>query len=114
MKNKLAPFIACGAFWLLSPAVSLAQPLPVKTVEFASEAVGRKMKYNIILPAKYEQTKDRYPVLYLLHGYSSNYTAWARMEVPEHARAFDLSVAMPDGGNSWYVTWANSEAEQTH
>jgi S-formylglutathione hydrolase FrmB len=112
MKNKLLPLVACGAFWLLSPAVSLAQPLPVKTVEFASGAVGRKMKYNIVLPAKYEQTKDRYPVLYLLHGYTSNYTAWARMQVPEHARAFDLIVVMPDVGNSWYVNWAKSEGEQ--
>jgi len=93
-------------------APAFAQPLPVKTAEFASEAVGRTMKYNIVLPEKYDQSKDRYPVLYLLHGLTSNYTAWARMRVPEYARAFDLIVVMPDVGNSWYVNWAKSEDGQ--
>ena len=57
----------------------MPQPASVKTVEFDSPSVGRKMKYNIVLPVKYEQSKNRYPVLYLLHGLTSNYTAWARM-----------------------------------
>src|SRR5262245_45662964 len=112
MKNKLPPALACGALWLLLPAAALAQALPVKTVEFASEAVGRKMKYNAVLPARYEQTADRYPVLYLLHGYTSDYTAWARLGVPDYARAYDLIVVMPDVGNSWYLNWAQSEAGQ--
>jgi S-formylglutathione hydrolase FrmB len=100
--------------WFLWPvaASALAQSLPVKTVEFNSESVGRKMKYNIVLPTKYEQSNDRYPVLYLLHGFSSNYTAWARMGVPDYARAYDLIVVMPDAGNSWYVNWAKSEEGQ--
>jgi putative tributyrin esterase len=109
MKTKLLPLMAC---WLLLPADAPAQAPPVKTVEFTSEAVGRKMKYNLVLPAKYEQTTDRYPVLYLLHGLTSNYTAWARMGVQDYARALDLIVVMPDVGNSWYVNWARSEDGQ--
>jgi putative tributyrin esterase len=112
MKRGLWLSLMCG-FWLIAlPTTAFAQPLPVKTVEFNSESVGRKLKYNIILPAKYEQTTDRYPVLYLLHGFSSNYTAWARMGVPEYARAYDLIVVMPDAGNSWYINWAKSEDSQ--
>jgi putative tributyrin esterase len=112
MKRCVLPLLACAAFWLVFPTALLAQPLPVKTVEFNSESVGRKMKYNIVLPAKYEQSTDRYPVLYLLHGYSGNYTNWSRMGVPDYARAYDLIVVMPDGGNSWYVNWAKSEEGQ--
>jgi S-formylglutathione hydrolase FrmB len=112
MKTKVFPLMVWGACWLLLPADVLAQALPVKTVEFNSESVGRKMKYNIVLPGRYEQTTDRYPVLYLLHGFSSNYTAWARLGVPEYARAFDLIVVMPDAGNSWYVNWAKSDEGQ--
>jgi putative tributyrin esterase len=111
MKRSMVSLLACGVLWLI-PAAAPAQPLPVKTVEFNSESVGRKMKYNIVLPAKYEQSTDHYPVLYLLHGYSSNYTAWARMGVPEYSRAYDLIVVMPDAGNSWYVNWAKSEEGQ--
>lgn len=84
----------------------------VKTVSFKSDSVGRTMKFNIVLPVKYEGSSDRYPVLYLLHGLTSNYTAWARMKVPEYAKAYDLIVVMPDVGNSWYVNWAKNEDGQ--
>ncbi len=84
----------------------------VKTVDFHSESVSRTMKYNIYLPEDYESTKKRYPVLYLLHGLTSNYRAWARLEVPGYASAYELIVVMPDVGNSWYVNWAKSESGQ--
>jgi putative tributyrin esterase len=70
------------------------------------------MKYNITLPERYETTEQRYPVLYLLHGLTSNYTAWARMGAPRYARAYHLIVVMPDVGNSWYANWAESEEGQ--
>src|SRR5438105_2932070 len=101
---------------LLAPMTTLAQaaaPSPaVKTVEFEAKSVGRKMKYSITLPEKYETTTDRYPVLYLLHGFTSNYTAWAHLGAPRYARAYDLIVVMPDVGNSWYANWAKSEGDQ--
>jgi putative tributyrin esterase len=84
----------------------------VKTVSFESKSVGRTLKYNITLPADYEATKDRYPVLYLLHGYSGNYVNWARMNAPKFAREHGLIVVMPDGGNSWYANWAKSDEGQ--
>ena len=111
MKNRLAllgALIACLVLADFAPA----QAPPVKTVEFDSPSVGRKMKYNIVLPEKYDQSTDRYPVLYLLHGYSSNYTAWARMGVPAYARNYKLIVVMPDVGNTWYVNWAKSDEGQ--
>jgi S-formylglutathione hydrolase FrmB len=86
----------------------------VATVEFYSPAVDRTMKYNIVLPVGYddEGSTVRYPVLYLLHGLSQNYTAWARLGVPFYAEMYNLIVVMPDGGNSWYVNWAESEGGQ--
>ena len=53
-----------------------AQELELKTIEFHSASVDRTTKYNILLPRGYEESTDRYPVLYLLHGFSQNYTAW--------------------------------------
>ncbi|HBX37064.1 MAG TPA: hypothetical protein DEG76_07180, partial [Pseudohongiella sp.] len=46
-------------------------PLPdgLQTISFDSPAVGRQMKFDIVLPPDYEQSDRRYPVLYLLHGY---------------------------------------------
>jgi len=84
----------------------------VKTVDFYSESVNRTMKYNICLPEDYETTKKSYPVLYLLHGLTSNYLAWARLGAPSYASTYELIVVMPDVGNSWYVNWAKSEDGQ--
>ncbi|MFO0811362.1 MAG: alpha/beta hydrolase-fold protein [Gemmataceae bacterium] len=111
MKSRLTRFVALAVVATLLPSTAPAQS-PVKTVTFDSPSVGRTMKYNIVLPAKYEQTTDRYPVLYLLHGYSGNYNNWGRMGVPRSAHLYDLIVVMPDGGNSWYVNWAKSEEGQ--
>ena len=94
------------------PSITVAQALPVKTAEFESPSVGRKMKYNIVLPDGYAEGKKHYPVLYLLHGLTGNYTHWAGMGVPEYARRHSLIVVMPDVGNSWYVNWAQSEGDQ--
>src|SRR5205085_7448558 len=46
-----------------------AGPQPaVRDVTYQSAALGRAMKYRILLPAGYDHGVLRYPVLYLLHG----------------------------------------------
>lgn len=106
--SSFTSLLAC----LLIYGVVGAQQPNVKTVSFQSDSVGRMMKYNLVLPANYDKGDQRYPVLYLLHGLTSNYTDWARMKVPEYASRMDLIVVMPDVGNSWYVNWAKSENGQ--
>jgi S-formylglutathione hydrolase FrmB len=98
------------AWLLLSASTALAQqPSTLTTVEFFSPAVDRTMKYNIVLPPDYSTSTERYPVLYLLHGLGQNYTSWSRMGVPFYAAEIGgLIVVMPDGGNGWYVNWAES------
>jgi putative tributyrin esterase len=98
---------------VLAPWPAESQTLPVKTVTMEAPSIGRKTAYNIILPANYETSGDkRYPVLYLLHGLSGNYTNWAGMGAARAAKGLELIVVMPDGGNSWYVNWAESEEGQ--
>lgn len=104
-----APLFVPAEAWAQAPVA----PSAVTTVEFYSPAVDRTMKYNIVLPPDYATSDERYPVLYLLHGAGQNYTSWSRMGVPFYAAEIgDLIVVMPDGGNSWYVNWAESEAGQ--
>lgn len=97
---------------IIATTLAVAEPLPVQTAAFDAPAVGRAMKYNVILPADYEQTDRNYPVLYLLHGLTSHYQLWAMMNVPLYAAQYDLIVVMPDAGNSWYVNWAESVPDQ--
>jgi S-formylglutathione hydrolase FrmB len=93
------------------PAQAQAQPeaSASKTVTIDGPSIGRKSAYNIILPVDYESSGDkRYPVLYLLHGLTGNYTNWANLGASRAAKGLDLIVVMPDVGNSWYLNWAES------
>src|SRR5215203_688903 len=70
----------------------------------SSTALGREMKYRVLLPAGYDTSPKRYAVLYLLHGLDGNYTDWTmRTNLAEYSRSFPLIIVMPDGENSWYT-----------
>ena len=92
------------------------RPSGLETVEFFSPAVNRMMKFDIVFPSDYWETEDHYPVLYLLHGYMQNYTVWGRnLAAAFYARNInDLILVLPDGGNSWYVNWSESEDGQSN
>jgi putative tributyrin esterase len=104
------PVVTLLAWVLLAPA--RAEGPAVRTVEFTSPSVGRAMKYNVALPPDYETSGRRYPVVYLLHGLTSNYTAWAALGAPRAAQPYGMIVVMPDAGNSWYVNWAETEGDR--
>lgn len=85
-------------------AARLATPLD-ETVQ--SAALGRAMKYRVLLPDDYAASERRYPVLYLLHGLGGDYTDWtSRTNVAEYSRALPLIIVMPEGENSWYTNSA--------
>lgn len=103
---------------LQAAEVELPEPAPIpeglQTIEFFSPAVGRQMKFDIVLPRDYDGSEKRYPVLYLLHGYMQNYTVWGRnLGAAFYARNVeDLILVLPDGGNSWFVNYARSDDGQ--
>ncbi|MFO0953420.1 MAG: alpha/beta hydrolase-fold protein [Isosphaeraceae bacterium] len=108
---------ACALVWVLLvfPVVARAQPPSgVKAVEYEAKSVGRTLKYFVALPEGYESGAERYPVLYLLHGYSGNYNSWAKHRAQDAARPHGFIVVMPDGGNSWFVNWSTSEGGQNN
>jgi S-formylglutathione hydrolase FrmB len=58
----------------------------------------------VIRPADYSKTR-KYPVLYLLHGYSGNYADWLGKApaIKEYADLYNMLIVCPDGGyGSWY------------
>jgi len=78
--------------------------VPVDTISVFSQKMKKEVKSVVIVPENYSSRK-RYPVVYLLHGYSDNYATWIK-NVPaikllstEH----QFIVVCPDGGySSWY------------
>jgi putative tributyrin esterase len=95
-------------------ATTIGAQQDITTVEFYSLAVDRTMKYNIVLPYGYEDSDTEYPVLYLLHGLRQNYTAWGQYGVPFYVDMYNLIVVMPDGGNAWYINYAEDAEGQTN
>lgn len=121
-RKKIA-FSVLGWIMAIAPLARAAEaqlpepadiPEGLQTIEFYSPAVDRTMKFDIVLPASYDESSDRYPVIYLLHGYMQNYTVWGRnLAGAFYAREInDVILVLPDGGNSWYVNYARSDNGQ--
>ena len=94
------------------PANGFSQSGKVKeSLSFQSSTLGREVKYSIYLPPDYESSVRSYPVVYLLHGYTDDETAW--VQFGEVNMASDKAIAdrtippmiivMPDAGVTWYV-----------
>lgn len=77
----------------------------VDTINIRSSSMSKDIKCVIIKPSNYKKQKKRYPVVYLLHGYSGSYNNWI-IKVPElknYADEYRLIIVCPDGDYaSWY------------
>ena len=101
------------SFLLLSCCTIFAYPQGkvVESLVINSRVLGTTVKYSIYLPANYETAQRRFPVLYLLHGYSDDETGWTQFgeveritdEAIAKKEATEMIIAMPDAGVSWYI-----------
>lgn len=101
---------------LLLALLALALSLPatagvVVSREFDSAALQRKWSYAVYLPAGYETSTLRYPVLYLLHGHAGGQYDWVNLgHIQQTADALiargDMPpaiIVMPDADSTWFV-----------
>jgi putative tributyrin esterase len=102
--------IAAVACLLALPLAAQGKDMAYDTAEpksFFSVALAREMPYEVVLPAGYSGSQERYPVLYLLHGWQGDETNWVSMtHLVKDASPYKLIVVTPRGGNSWYVNSA--------
>lgn len=71
----------------------------------------RTLRANVLLPEGYDPDVA-YPVLYLLHGISDDYRAWAdrsRGDVRRTVGGLRAIVVMPEGGRGFYLNWIARE-----
>jgi S-formylglutathione hydrolase FrmB len=78
----------------------------VDTISIYSVSMKKNINCVIILPDSYQKNLEkRFPVVYLLHGYSGNYSNWIA-KVPglkEMADNYNFIIVCPDGAySSWY------------
>lgn len=78
----------------------------VQTDSVTAPSLGRRVAFNVVLPAGYDGSK-RYPILWLLHGYGGNKDDWPRLtDLVEQVRRYPFIVVLPSAENSWYVNSA--------
>ena len=63
----------------------------VRAVWYDSPTLGMKRRMMVYLPAGYEQSRQRYPVFYLLHGSGGDETVW--LEQGRAAQVMDNLIA---------------------
>ncbi|MBN1967620.1 MAG: SBBP repeat-containing protein [Anaerolineae bacterium] len=74
--NRWLFLVLIGCLLLVSPTMAQGEGSSVRQEAFYSDVLGREMQYTVYLPAGYEATEMRYPVLYLLHGRGDSMEAW--------------------------------------
>lgn len=104
--------------WTALAATCFAQQGIVKeSLKVKSATLGKDVEYNIYLPSDYETSTRRYPVLYLLHGYTDDETAWTQFgeanriadQLLQSGEITPMIIVMPDAGVSWYVNSADGK-----
>jgi enterochelin esterase-like enzyme len=93
---------------------------PVDTVKFVrllekqtlkSRILNRDISYAVLLPKEYDSLHTNYPVVYLLHGYGDDETAWIKYGLISYYADANASIpmiyVMPQGFNSYYVNKYN-------
>jgi S-formylglutathione hydrolase FrmB len=98
-KNLIALLIICtGSVWFGANAAT------VDTVLTHSTAMNKVLKAIVVKPADYSTAK-KYPVMFLLHGFSGNYSDWIKKvpAITKLADTYHMLIVCPDGNFAgWY------------
>jgi S-formylglutathione hydrolase FrmB len=85
----------------------------VQDVKFFSKTLQREMPYRVILPKDYFTTEIRYPVLYLLHGYTGHYRSFeSHSNLTRYLDRYQIIVVSIEGENSWYINSPTNPKEK--
>lgn len=85
---------------------SVANAASVDTALIHSASMNKDVKCVVVKPNSYaSNSAQKFPVVYLLHGYSGSYNNWVKKvpEVQTLADQYNLIIVCPDGAfSSWY------------
>jgi S-formylglutathione hydrolase FrmB len=75
------------------------------TVQIYCQEMKKNIPCLVIRPSNYEKSRTPIPMVYLLHGYGSNFCQWITIspQLRERVDQFNFLIVCPDGGyGSWY------------
>jgi S-formylglutathione hydrolase FrmB len=85
----------------------------LKGQTYQSKILHRSMNFAVLLPQEYENSTDSFPVVYLLHGYGDDESAWYQWGSIQYyvdkyaAETVPAIYVMPEAFNSYYVNKYN-------
>lgn len=82
-----------------------AKAAKIDTIQVFSPSMNKNIKTCVITPDDYKKSNKKFPVVYLLHGYSGNYSSWAKdfKDVGKQVDQYGFIVIGVDGNfSSWY------------
>ena len=77
----------------------------VSVVPFRSDAMKTDIMATVVLPdAYFTNPEQRFPVVYLLHGFGGSHKTWIgiRPDLQRLASMYSVIIVCPDGKTSWY------------
>jgi len=118
MKRKESLLISLALIVVASLAIA-AQTVPKlpanePTYKLKSKLMGREMPYRVIFPLAYlGQTREKFPVVYLLHGLAGHYDNWTdKTKIAEYSARYKFIVVTPEGGDGWYTDSATISTDK--
>lgn len=82
-----------------------AKAAKIDTLQVFSAAMNKNIKTCVITPDSYKKSNKKFPVVYLLHGFSGNYATWVKSfkQVGEQVDKYGFIAIGVDGNfSSWY------------
>jgi S-formylglutathione hydrolase FrmB len=102
-----ATFLCLTSMFVVAWCGALAAKGTVITEQFYSPTLGVEKNYRVYLPKGYDANAQRYPVIYLLHGWGATEASWTapELDVATAADRIHLKaiIVMPDGDRSLYA-----------
>jgi S-formylglutathione hydrolase FrmB len=98
----------------MSATVFAASPVAkIETRQIASTLLNRTVNYDVILPAGYDESNWRYPVLYLMQGLGGHYDSWIiATNVATFAAKHKMIIVTPEGNDGWWTDSATDKNDK--
>ncbi len=95
--------------WVFGQQQGASKVLENQVIE--SKILGKDVNYTIYLPPGYDTSERKYPIVYLLHGYTDSDIAWVQFgeiqaiadKAIREQNITPMIIVTPDAGVTWYI-----------
>lgn len=116
-RKIVGTFLLIITFFITGSTLAESRGEIKQSLQFKSEILDTVVNYSIYLPANYGKSDVKYPVLYLLHGFTDDETIWIKNGWADQAadqgigsgEVEKMIIVMPDAGLKWYLNQPNND-----